>query len=719
MVNENIKAFFSAPTFPDEEKGRAASVLNIIIWGVIGVLILATALGLPLFFAAKVESAILLGAFAALLLFDRWLMRRGLVRAAAILLIASTWSLTASLILLTGGIMSANLALLLPIAALSGLLLGWRWAVGAASASSILALALALLEGKGFKLPSPFPAPPLSRWFELSLSFAILLIPMILWIRYLRRSAASARRALEERLSAEQALKNSEERFHTIYDSISEAVFIHSTDGRILEVNKKMTEMYGWDAQDVTAGLDIAALSSNEGPYTQESAMEWVRRACRGENPVFEWHARRKDGSLFWVEVSMRMAILDGNHVLLVTARDIGERIQARAERERLEADLMQSQKMESVGRLAGGIAHDFNNILTGILGNLELGLLHNLDGETRSCLEAAKRSCLSASELTHQLLAFSRKQLIRPRVLDLGALVEMQRPMLSRLLGESITLECDFRDSPWRVFADPAQLEHLIVNLAVNARDAMPSGGRLRLSVEKAIIPPGQGAMPEGDYVLFTVSDDGQGMEPAVLARIFEPFFTTKERGKGTGLGLAIVFGIVNQNGGYIQADSQPGRGSTFRIYLPRREGEPAPLDEPIDVQGVPGGRETILVVEDDPIVLDVAMRALAKAGYVARGCVSAEEALEILPGLGHLDLLVTDVILPGLDGRAMAERILAQRPGLKLLYVSGYPNEILAVRGVLDPGLHLLPKPFSPQDLLAAIRSTLDGKAIAANQP
>jgi len=385
-------------------------------------------------------------------------------------------------------------------------------------------------------------------------------------------------------------------------------------------------------------------------------------------------------------------------------------------ERRRLEEQLLQSQKMEAVGQLAAGLAHDFNNVLTAVLGSSELLLLDTPAGATtREEIEIIRDAATRAQDLIRQLLAFSARQVLKPVVLDLSALVDNVHKMLRRLIGEDIALTSTFAPGLGRVRADPGQMEQVLVNLAVNARDAMPAGGRLTLATANTDIeppPPGAGAggpVPPGRYVMLQVTDTGSGMDAMTQARIFEPFFTTKARGRGTGLGLATVYGIVRQSGGHVAVESAPGAGTTFRIYLPRVE-EALTAAAPPQPPPATAGSGTILLVEDERLVRVLARKVLEQAGYRVLVAEGGAQALELARGHnGVIDLLVTDVVMPEMSGREVMRRLLQERPAVRVLYMSGYSDEAVAQHGVLDVGTSFIAKPFTPTTLAAKVREVL----------
>jgi signal transduction histidine kinase len=388
-----------------------------------------------------------------------------------------------------------------------------------------------------------------------------------------------------------------------------------------------------------------------------------------------------------------------------------------RRERRQLEEQLQHSQRMEAVGRLAGGIAHDFNNVLTAVLGSIELLLLDAPpDRPHREELDIIRDAATRARDLIRQLLAFSARQVLQPMVIDLNRLVKDIAKLLRRLIGEDIALETTLAPALGAVRVDTAQIEQVLVNLAVNARDAMPQGGRLAIETDNVEMDgtraPPAATVPAGRYVLLQVSDSGVGIDALVQAHLFEPFFTTKPRGKGTGLGLATVYGIVRQSEGHVTVESTPGRGATFRIYLPRVEAPLDPTESPSPVAAPAAGTETILLAEDERLVRVLAQKVLERAGYRVLVATGGTEALALAEHHdGPIHLLLTDVVMPEMNGRELARRLAALRPGVRVLYMSGYADEAVAQHGVLDPGTAFLQKPFTPEGLAKKVRGVLDG--------
>jgi signal transduction histidine kinase/CheY-like chemotaxis protein len=394
---------------------------------------------------------------------------------------------------------------------------------------------------------------------------------------------------------------------------------------------------------------------------------------------------------------------LDGDGRVVQVVATLGDITEHR----RLEASLLQARKLESIGRLAGGVAHDFNNLLTVIICTTTLAMRGVHDDDTRENLAQALVAAERAAALTRQLLTFARRQVTAPRSVRIAEVLAAIELLLTRLLGADIELVVDAEPTTWPVRIDPAQLEQIIVNLVVNAREAMPAGGRIRISARGVV----HDAAGPTEYVVLRVTDTGRGIDASARSRLFEPFFTTKE--SGTGLGLATVHGIVTQVGGFITVDSEPGQGATFAIFLPR-DLAPTHAAAAAERRAVLGGREAILVVEDEPLVRMLTARALTQAGYAVTEAEDGEDGLRQAAGQPPFDLLVTDLIMPRLDGRALAERLLGDGQARAVLYVSGYADR------PLEPGLPFLAKPFTPDELLARVREVLDaGAAVTAAMP
>jgi len=385
-------------------------------------------------------------------------------------------------------------------------------------------------------------------------------------------------------------------------------------------------------------------------------------------------------------------------------------------EKRKLEAQLRQAQKMEAVGTLAGGVAHDFNNMLMVIIGHAELALQQIApDQPLFANLQEIRKAAGRSADLTRQLLAFARKQSVVPKVLDLNETVEGMLKMLRRLIGEDIDLTWLPGEEGWPIKVDPSQIDQILANLCVNARDAIAGVGKITIETRNAIIDEAYCAdHPEaipGEYVLLAVSDDGCGMDKQTLDKIFEPFFTTKELGKGTGLGLATVYGIVKQNRGFVNVYSEPGQGSTFKIYLPRDTSKSVEIPKVIPAAPVAGGHETILLAEDEAAILDMVKQILEDFGYRVLAASTPGEAIRVAKEYtGEIHLLITDVVMPEMNGHELAKNLLSLHPKLKCLYMSGYSANVIARQGMLDEGINFIQKPFSMQAFAAKVREALD---------
>jgi PAS domain S-box-containing protein len=526
-----------------------------------------------------------------------------------------------------------------------------------------------------------------------------------------------------ERRRIEAALAATERNYREILNATGEAIFLHDTQsGKIIEVNAAMLRMFGY-SHDELKGMSLLDLIVSAPGAGDGLSVEQMLAAATSGQPLFEWQARRKNGEIFWVEATLRRSEIGGHSRVLAVVREVSERKAADLERQSLQERLAQAQKMESVGRLAGGVAHDFNNLLTVILGNLDLaareaGASHP---DLNEMLAEIRRAASRAGDLTRQLLAFSRKQVLQVRPLDLNDLVTGFGKMLTRLIGEDIEVQTLLHPGVGLVQADPAQIEQVILNLAVNARDAMPKGGRLTIETGLQIVGPHQSGFPPeltpGTYVVLTISDNGSGMALETQQRVFEPFFTTKAVGKGTGLGLATVYGIVKQHGGHISFESEPGHGTTFRILLPQAAVDALPLANGAASPALGGGTETILLVEDEAAVRALARRMLVTQGYRVLEAGGGEEALRLAEAHRPIHLLLTDVIMPGMSGRQVYEAVLSRQPAIRVLYVSGYTDDVIDQHGVDDRRVHFLQKPFTASQLDEKIRSVLGGASHAAS--
>jgi len=523
------------------------------------------------------------------------------------------------------------------------------------------------------------------------------------------KQLAALCRDITERKRAEAALRESDAQHRELFESSADATFLLVADtGQVIEANARASALYGYDREELLSkrNTDLSAEPDETDQRTQEASMALGQI----QGIPLRLH-RKKDGTVFPVDLISRAFVRRGQLVLLVTVRDITERKRAEQEKFQLETQLQQAQKLESVGRLAGGVAHDFNNMLAVILGHSELAF-DRLDASHpahRHLLQIEKAAGHSA-ELTNQLLAFARRQTIAPKVLDLNERVTAILKMLQRLIGEDITLHWHQDTGLWPVKIDPTQVDQLLTNLCLNARDAITGVGELTIQTRNTTLAAAEAA--PGDYVVLAVSDTGVGMPPETLAHIFEPFFTTKEQGRGTGLGLATVHGIAGQNGGFVTAASELGVGTTVTIYLPRHVGVTVEALAPAAQDAPHAGGETVLVVEDEPGILELATEMLEGQGYTVLDAGTPEEALRLSrEHAGEIHLLLTDVVMPAMNGRDLVTQVVALRPGVKSLFMSGYTADVIAGRGVLDADVHFIQKPFTRQALAVKVRQVLDG--------
>ena len=521
-------------------------------------------------------------------------------------------------------------------------------------------------------------------------------------------------RDITERRQAEETLEITKQSYLDLLNSMTEAIYVQDATGAFIDVNQGAEIMYRCPRAELLGRTpaDVAAPGRNDLDQIQRLSTEVARTGI----PVrFRFWGRRKDGEVFPKDVVVNRGRYFGQDVLIAVARDISETVKAEAEQERLQAQLAQAQRLESVGRLAGGVAHDFNNMLQTILGNAELALGDlPAPGPARECIEEIRKAAERSANLTRQLLAFARRQIIAPRILDLNEAVVGTLKLLQRLIGEGIQLAWHPDARPCPVEIDPSQLDQILVNLCVNARDAMSGQGVLAIETGPSTLDA-DGARREGvapgAYIVLAVHDNGCGMDRETLEHIFEPFFTTKDPGAGSGLGLATVYGIVRQNHGFIRVNSTPGQGSSFEIHLPRHPDIISPTAAGAPPPGPVRGQETLLMLEDDPAILDLTQRMLSRLGYTLLTATTPSEALRIARAReGNIHLLITDVVMPEMNGKELAQHVQALRPGIKCLFISGHTADILAPKGILDPGVHFIQKPFTMTELTHRIRSLLD---------
>jgi PAS domain S-box-containing protein len=512
------------------------------------------------------------------------------------------------------------------------------------------------------------------------------------------------------------------------------------SDGVIVLANARVEALFGYTREELIGRqVEILVPDSARPLHPSKRARYGVDPRPRLMDGNSELMARRKDGTQFPAEISLSPIATENGTITFAAIRDVTERrelqaerevLRARAEREQAENRSHQSQRLESLGQLAGGVAHDFNNLLSVILNYAsfveeEINAVRGADqgrwDAALKDLQQIQRAAERGAGLTHQLLTFGRREVVRPRVLSLNAVVSNIEQLLQRTLDEQIDLVSRLAPDLWPVMADPGQIEQVLVNLAVNARDAMQSGGTLRIDTANVVVDESYAAnhhgLSAGRYVRLRLSDNGTGMSEQVIERAFEPFFTTKPEGEGSGLGLATVYGIIMRMEGFVQIMSRPGEGATFFMLIPATAvppSDPAAADLELVTRSVDrssGGGETILVIEDEDAMREVTRRALRRKGYRVLTAPDGVTALELLSGTDEpIQLLLTDVVMPHMLGKDVADRALVLRPGLRVLYMSGYAQPVLTSQGTLQPGVALIEKPFSQDDLLMMVRAVLD---------
>ncbi|MCF7809495.1 PAS domain S-box protein [bacterium] len=513
---------------------------------------------------------------------------------------------------------------------------------------------------------------------------------------------------ITKRKLAEESLRENEEKFRSVIEQSNDAIFILN-NGQLDLVNRRFTELTGYSAQEVESpDFNFFDTLTPESRALVEKCTN-LRKLGKNPSDVFEFTLIHKKGNKHYVQASVAEIDYQKGKAILVSLRDI-------TEQKLLEEQFLQAQKMEGIGRLAGGVAHDFNNLLTIISGNSEIAKLtvdkkDPLNDDLDEIIKAANR----AAELTQQLLAFSRKQKLQPKIINLNQVISTYNKMLRRIIGEDVVLTTNLTPDLSNVKADPGQINQIITNLVVNSRDAMPDGGKLKIETKNVELNeqytkthPGSKI---GSYVLLSVNDSGIGMSREISAKIFQPFFTTKEIGKGTGLGLSTVYGIVKQSDGYIWCQSKLGKGTTFHIYLPVTEGEHEEIIQDYDTVALPKGKETILVVEDDEDVRNLAVKVLTRLGYKVIQAASGADALQLCKKMNKpVDLIVTDVIMPIMGGVEMVNCLREIWSDIKVLYMSGYTFEAIAHHGLINPEKLDMQKPLKPLVLAQEVRKMLD---------
>ncbi|HJX52036.1 MAG TPA: PAS domain S-box protein, partial [Polyangia bacterium] len=540
----------------------------------------------------------------------------------------------------------------------------------------------------------------------------IMLVSGVLVLVLRRHQDAITRLRVQTMHASEHAARRSERHYRTLFETVTDGIFLVSRDEKVVEVNRAACRQLGYTREELL-GMPLSQIVPREAlDHLAEVQREVV---SKGFVRVDASH-RRKDGTIYPVELTVSMTEVDGAPAFMAVTRDVTERRRAEEDRRRLEDQLQHAVKMESIGRLAGGVAHDFNNLLTAILGNVEIAnhRLRRNEG-IQDLLGEVREAAMSAAGLTRQLLAFSRRQIVEPRLVDLNELIAHMHKMLVRLIGEDIELRTLPGQGLATVRVDPGLVEQVLMNLAVNARDAMAGGGVMIVETAAVTLDEeykrSHPLVEPGPYVRLAVSDTGCGMSDEVKRHVFEPFFTTKPRGEGTGLGLATIYGAIRQSNGHVEVYSEVGKGTTFKIYLPAESGAPEALTPTPDPRPVTGGSETILVVEDDDRVRSIVTRVLRDAGYHVLVASSGEAALALAGTDGEpIHLLVTDVVMPGMNGRQLADRLAQSHPETRTLFSSGYTENIIAHHGVLERGIEFLSKPYTIDVLTRRVREVLD---------
>ena len=526
----------------------------------------------------------------------------------------------------------------------------------------------------------------------------------------------SITRDISDRIRAEEALRESEKKYRIILESMEEGYHEVDLNGRFTFFNTSFQKILGYSHEELM-GMSYRRYAADETNRTRVA--EAYKRVFTTGEPLhdFAWDIVRKDGIKRTVEVSASLIRDKQNHAVGFRGlvRDITERKRVEEERENLQSQLNQAQKMETVGRLAGGVAHDFNNMLGIIIANAELaGMQLEPDEIVHKNIQEILKASQRAADTVRHLLAFARKQITSPKVLDVNDTISGDLRMLGRLIGEDIHLRFVPGKDVWKVRMDPSQVQQILNNLVVNSRDAMPGGGTITIMCKNTVLDESycrmHNGVEPGDYVLIAVSDTGEGMTPEVMENLFDPFFTTKEVGKGTGLGLAMVYGAMKQNNGYVQVYSEPDKGTTVELYLPRVIERPASKEE-AGKRAAPGGKETVLVAEDESALLDTCRYVLERQGYTVLAASTPKAALDLAAQHpGEIDLLLTDVVMPEMNGKELAKQLRAVRPALKLLFMSGYTSDVMARHGVLDQGMNFIEKPFAFTELAEKVRQVLD---------
>jgi two-component system cell cycle sensor histidine kinase/response regulator CckA len=726
-----VARLLAPPIFEDEEKTRRASLLNVILLAAFVIAALLT-LAAPLLSVAQdtTISEITVGVITAALILAMWLiMRRGHVTLASLLLSSTMLVNTTIVVYFIGSIRAPLAANYIVCIVVAGLLVGNHAAVAFLSLSLLALLGLLQAETAGL-LPPVQASSGMNNWAVHAAVFGMITVLLILTTRSINealertrreeRALAEANKGLQreiaERRRAEEEVRKSERRYRLLADNITDIIWTTDLDLRFTYFSPSIVQTGYTVAEAMTLSVEgfltPASLELARKTLAKELAEEPLDPTELFDSRTLDLGVQRKDGVTLSAESRVNfLRDAEGRPVgILGVTRDTSER-------KNLEEQLRKAQRLEAIGRLSGGVAHDFNNILTAVTGYSDF-LLMDLGPHDprRDDLEGIKQAAERAATLTQQLLAFGRKQVLQLKVLDLNSVVANMENMLQRLIGEDIDLATALDPSLGRVKADLGRMEQIIMNLVVNARDAMPQGGKLTIKTMNVALDDDYARrhvdVEPGRHVMLAVSDAGIGMDEEIRSHLFEPFFTTKEDGKGTGLGLSTVYGIVKQSNGHISVYSEPERGTTFEIYLPRTDEDADEIPQELASTESPRGSETVLLVEDDDAVRNLVRRILTASDYTVLEAQNGEEAIQICQQHeGQLHLLLTDVVLPGgMSGLQIAERLVPLHPEAKVLYMSGYTDDAIGRHGVLDPDIAFLEKPFAPTTLVHKVRRLLD---------
>ena len=702
-----IKQFLLPPTFHgDENKTRMAGIIHFLILTTFVFSVFVSIAVVVLYEEKTINVVLCLTSFG--VLFGLYsINRRGHYRLASFLYIAVFWSMSSAVLYLGSQTSSPQLGFYIAITVTAGVMLGMRWAMSLAVLNILVVLFLALLEINGYPFPHYFPEAPLVRWFDFSLFLFFTIMPLYLILTGLSDALKRARQENEHRKKAEQSTRTSEKYFRALIENSQDIITVLDDAGNICFASPSNERILGYKSEELVGQNIFDFIHSDDCRMALDVFQRCMKKA--GSSQTAEFRIKHCDGSLRHLEViGQSLLHIPEVHGVVINSRDV-------TERKLLKEQFLQAQKMESIGRLAGGVAHDFNNVLTTILGYSELLLAEMPDNDPhRESIELIHSAGRKASALTRQLLAFSRKQILEKKVVCVNTIINDFLKILSKMLGEDIEVKTCLEAEKGIIEADPGQIEQILMNLTVNARDAMPNGGDILIETKDTLVTEDYskkhlGVLP-GNYVMLAVTDSGTGIDKKEMEHIFEPFFTTKEEGKGTGLGLATVHGITKQHNGHVHVYSEKGKGSTFKIYLPASNQTIKSNISHHKTIPLKQGRETIMIVDDEPSVCRLVADTLEPLGYKCLGVSSGKDAIELLknyPDTVHL--LLTDVVMPGINGSELAERIRATYPDLKIIFMSGYTENTITHRGVLDKGINYISKPITPVALTHKIRSVL----------